>query len=31
MAVADDLPAVAEHADRERDAVHDFFEHSKLF
>ena len=30
MAVTDDLRAVGERANRELDAVHDFFEHSKL-
>ena len=29
MPVTDDLRAIAERADRELDAVHDFFEHSK--
>jgi hypothetical protein len=30
MPVTDDLRAIAERADRELDAVHDFFEHSKI-
>src|SRR5947209_2660697 len=30
MPVTDDLQAIAERADRELDAVHDFFEHSKI-
>jgi hypothetical protein len=30
MPVADELKAIAERADRELDAVHDFFEHSKI-
>jgi hypothetical protein len=30
MPVTDDLQAIAQHADRELDAVHDFFEHSKI-
>lgn len=30
MPVTDELRAIAEHADRELDAVHDFFEHSKI-
>jgi hypothetical protein len=30
MPVTDDLRAIAERADRELDAVHDFFEHSKM-
>jgi hypothetical protein len=30
MPVTDDLRAIAECADRELDAVHDFFEHSKI-
>lgn len=30
MPARDDLQAIAERADRELDAVHDFFEHSKI-
>ena len=30
MPVTDELRAIAKRADRELDAVHDFFEHSKL-
>ena len=30
MPVTDDLKVIAECADRELDAVHDFFEHSKI-
>ena len=30
MPVRDELRAIAERADRELDAVHDFFEHSKI-
>jgi len=30
MPVTDDLQAIAQRADRELDAVHDFFEHSKI-
>jgi hypothetical protein len=30
MPVTDELRAIAERADRELDAVHDFFEHSKI-
>jgi hypothetical protein len=30
MPVTDDLREIAERADRELDAIHDFFEHSKI-
>ena len=30
MPVTDNLRVIAERADRELDAVHDFFEHSKI-
>ncbi len=30
MPVTDDLKAIGERAERELDAVHDFFEHSKI-